>query len=79
MGERIVKITRSICLALAATFLIAPSAFADNPKLSSNTHKREQAQAERLQRGVRPGELGRNEAAELVEDIREEKHDARQR
>ena len=74
------KITRSICLALAAAFLTSPVALADNPKLSSNINKSQQARAERLQKGVRPGELTQKEVAELAEEHRQlEKNDAPQR
>ena len=69
------KITRAICLALAATLLSGPLALADNPKLSSDTNKRQQAQAELRQKGVRPGEL----TPELRNIKQLDKHDAQPR
>jgi hypothetical protein len=66
-----VKITRSICLALAATVLIGPLALADNPKHNSNVNKRQQQQAERIKKGVRSGELTRKEARGIANERRD--------
>jgi hypothetical protein len=64
-----VKITRLICLGVA-TVLTGPWALADNPK-HSNVNKRQQHQAERIQKGVRSGELTRKEARGIANEHRD--------
>lgn len=65
------KITRLFCLAIAASFLTAPLAQADNPKLGQSINKRQQRQKERIRKGVQSGELTRKEVRGISNERRD--------
>lgn len=65
------KITRLLCLTIAATVLTGHWAAADNPKRNNHVNKRQQTQAERIQKGVRSGELTRREARGIADQRRD--------
>ena len=65
------RITRLICLAIAASALTGQWAAADNPKFPHNVNQRQQHQQERVRKGVQSGELTRKEARGIANQRRD--------